>query len=173
MTQQIERKPRWWRRILENALVPALVSIVMSGLVSAAFLVFFESRLENSKEKVATVARQNDQFNNAQSKVFAQLSIYTGKLFDAGEVENKDKENLQTAIIDSQLQVARLRNELRKSGQKPLIEYSEQLDKLSTSLRKVKAKNDLKPILESAQRILELHDEVAEEIRNNSEVSIF
>ncbi len=155
-----------WKPFLENALVAAVVSALVSGLC----IVWLESRLENSKQHVAAIIQQKDKFESAQSNIFSQLGLYTGKLFEKPDQANKDP--LQSAIIATLLQVSNLKNELPRSDHDVLDKYANDLEKLSKQVREVKTANDLGPIYASAQTLLELHDQIDERINANLEVSI-
>jgi hypothetical protein len=54
-----------------------------------------------------------------------------------------------------------------------LTAYANELDNLQKQLRTVEASKHLKPIYVSAQKILELHDKVAERVRKNLDISVF
>ena len=155
------------RAFAENALIAAVVSAIISG----ASVVWLESRLENSKERVAAIVHQKDHFEASHSDVFAQLGLYTGRVFDKGQAGDRDK--LQAAITKTQIELTKLRDELPRSDVASVGEYSDELDKLSKHLRNVKGPNDLGPVYVSAQRILELHDKLSEKIRGQLDVSIF
>jgi hypothetical protein len=157
-----------WKPFLESALVAAIVS----GAVSALGLVWLESRLENSKEHVAAIVRQKDKFDNAQTTIFSEITQYTGKLFAKPE-QPPDKNQLQTAIIGTLLQLNSFKDELPRSDHDVLDKYADALQDLSKQLRDVKSPNDLGPIYQSAQNLLILHDQLNERIHNDLDVSLF
>jgi len=97
-----------WKPLIESAFISAITAAAVSGLST----VWFESRLENSKERVSSIIRSKDQFDASQNNVLAQLGLYTGKLFDNAGPANK--EQLQTAIVTTQIQINRLRNFLSR-----------------------------------------------------------
>jgi hypothetical protein len=156
-----------WKAAAESALVSAVVASIISGVV----VVFGTARMETSKEYITSIGRQQSQLDSAQSGMFSQLALYTGKLFEKPDAANI--ELVQSAIITTQLQLNRLINELPKSQHADLLEYSKELENLSKSLRGVKSKNDLGPVYASAQKLLAMHDQVGEKVRENMEVSIF
>jgi hypothetical protein len=139
----------------------------VAGLVTA----WFESRLENSKEHVSTIIKQKDQVDTSQNNIFMQLVLYTDRVLTNGDASKKQE--LQSAIVVAQLQINRLREELKKQDQEAVTAYADELDNLQKQLRSVEAAKDLKPIYVSAQKILELHDKVAERVRKNLDISVF
>src|SRR5580693_2470116 len=86
-----------FRELAEQFGVSALVSLIISAAASGVATVYFESRLENSKEHVAALVRQREQFDSSQNHVFTELGLFTDKVFGKGDVS--DKEKLQSAII--------------------------------------------------------------------------
>ncbi|WP_038382713.1 hypothetical protein [Bradyrhizobium elkanii] len=152
-----------WKTILESA----LVSAVVAGVVT----VWGTARMETSKEYIASIGRQQSQLDSAQSALFSQLGLYTGKLFEKPDAASADQ--LQSAITTAQLQVNRLKNELPESQHPVLNEYSKELTVLETNLRGVKSRYDLGPVYASAQKLLALHDQVGETVRSNMYVSIW
>jgi hypothetical protein len=163
----ITEKLNRWRITAESALVSAIISAVISGL----FVVFGTARMETSKEYIASISRQQSALDSAQTALFSQLGLYTGKLFEKPEAVSTDQ--LQNAITSTQLQVNRLKNELPKSQHQALDAYSSELTSLGSSLRTVKSRYDLGPVFASSQKLLALHDQVGETVRNNMDVSIF
>jgi hypothetical protein len=150
--------------------INALISILISGGVSGFALVYFTTRMEASKEHVIEVMKQKEQFDSSQNKLFVELVQYTNHLFSNVET---NKEDLQGAIIIAQLQINRLRNELPPTDYDILNKYSAELENLMKQLRATKAPSDLRPILVSAQKVLELHDLVAERVKGNLKISVF
>jgi hypothetical protein len=130
------------KSIAENAFVSAVVSAIISGGV----LLWGTMQLENSKERVASLVRQQVEFDKAQSNVFSQLGLYTGKLFDKAGSEISTRDQLQSAIISAELQVNRLLIALPKRDHELLLQYANELGALSKSLRDVKSPNDLGPV---------------------------
>lgn len=157
------------RFFVENALIAAVVSAV----ITVGGVGWLDSRLENSKEHVAAIARQKDQFETSHGDVFAQLGLYTGKVFDKGQIQGSERDRLQAAITKTQIEVAKLKAELPKSDADSIDDYSNELDSLSKNLRNVKRPEDLGPVYVSAQHLLELHDKLSERIRPRLDVSIF
>lgn len=156
-----------WKPFLESALISALVSAVISGVVVVAGT----ARIETSKEYISAISRQQSQLDSAQTALFSQLGLYTGKLFEKPDAASSDQ--LQNAITSAQLQVNRLKNELPKSQHPVLDQYSKELTALGTSLRAVKTRYDLGPVFASAQKLLDLHDQVGETVRSNMDVSVW
>jgi hypothetical protein len=156
-----------FKELAENFGVSAFAGILMAGMVTA----YFESRLENSKERVTSIIKQKDQVDTLQSDVFAQLGLYTGKVFEKGDTS--DKEKLESAIIATQIQLNRLKSALPPEDQSLVSNYESELTNLQRHLRDIKTQNDLGPIFVSAQKILELHDAMSDRVRSNLEVSIF
>lgn len=163
----IAAKLKRWSTALESAFVSAVVAAVISGIV----VVWGTARMETSKEYISSISRQQSQLDSAQSALFSQLGLYTGKLFEKPESASTDQ--LQSAITSAQLQVNRLKSELPESQHPVLNEYSKELTVLGTNLRDVKTRYDLGPVFASAQKLLELHDQVGETVRSNMDVSIF
>lgn len=160
------------KRLAGNFGVSALTAIIVSGLVTA----WFETRLENSKQRVMSVFQKKEQFDSSQSAIFAQLALYTDVLFkmqDNADSSAANKDELRKAIINTQFQLERLKAELKNHESAVLGRYAEELDRLSTAVRRVEAKKDLAPVYVSAQKILALHDEVSERLRGNMEISVF
>jgi hypothetical protein len=155
------------RQLAENFGVSAFAGLLVAGAVTA----WFESRLENSKEHASTLIKQKDQVDTSQNNIFMQLGLYTDRVLTSGDVSKKQE--LQSAIIAAQLQINRLRDELKEPDQDALTAYANELDNLQKQLRTVEAAKDLKPIYVSAQKILELHDKVAERVRKNLDISVF
>lgn len=145
----------------------ALISIIVSSGVS----VFWAARLENSKDRVASINKQREQFDTAQNNVITQLGLYTGKLFDG--VGSANKEQLQIAIIAAQLQLSRLAGELAADDREVISRYSAELDNLSRHLRNVTRANELGPVYVSAQKILSMHAEVSERLKSKTTISVF
>jgi hypothetical protein len=173
MTEAVYNKipsPNRWSRlklIVEIFGVSAAVSLA----VSALFLTYFESRLENSKNHAAIVTHQKEQFDDAQNKVMIELGLYTGRVFNDNDARKRDL--LDSAIITSQLETNSLSNEVGQDGQKTLSDYSKELEILRKQVQAVDGPKDLGPVLISAQRVLKMHDEVAKKISDNLGVSIF
>jgi hypothetical protein len=92
------------------------------------------------------------------------LVLYTGKLFENSAAPSKDQ--LQTAIVTTQIQINRLKGELPKPDHALVTAYTTELDRLNRELRDVKTSKDLQPVYDSAQKLLELHDQVSERIRS-------
>src|SRR5882724_9462243 len=114
----IGERLKGWRSTLESAFVAAIVS--------GAVVVFGTARMETSKEYITSISRQQSQLDSAQSSMFAQLGLYTSKLFDKPDAASIDQ--LQSSIITTQLQLNRLINELPKSQHASLLEYSKELE---------------------------------------------
>jgi hypothetical protein len=155
-----------WKTSLESAFISAFVAAV----ISSAILIFGTARIETSKEYIASISRQQSQLDSAQSALFSQLGLYTGKLFDKPEAANPDQ--VQSAITTAQLQVGRLKNELPEEQHPVLDQYSKELSVLGSSLRNVKTRSDLGPVFASAQKLLELHNQVGETVRSNMVVGV-
>lgn len=167
-----KEKMTWRVWLTEKVGFSALVSLVVSTIVSAVIGGVFSGRLETSKEKLAYLMKQKEQFDTAQNEIITELGLYTSRAFESGDVGKK--EQLLSAIITAQLQLTRLQGDLKQPDDKTiLVEYSSELDKLAKELRSVSAPKDLKPVYVSTQKILGLHDKVSERVRNNVKISIF
>lgn len=151
--------------------VVALVSLLVSGLVSGAISTYFATRLENAKARVNSIIHQKDQFDASQNDIFAQLGIYTDRLLKGDDPANK--EQLQKAIITAQLQLNRLQTQLREEDRRAVTEYAQELENLAKQLRTVSGPSDLRPVYVSAQKMLRLHDQVADRVRSNLAITVF
>jgi hypothetical protein len=155
------------KRLAENFGVSALASIAISTIL----LTYFEIRLENSKNHAAIVIHQRQEFDEAQNKIFIELGLYTGRVFDNNDP--RKRESLESAIVTAILQTNSLSNEVGPGGRPILAEYANELENLRKQVQSVYGPKDLGPVLGSAQTVLKLHDEVAEKINENMKVSIF
>lgn len=162
---------RFWLAKLKAFLENALVSAVVSAIVSGVCIVSLESRLENSKEYVAEILQQKDNFITAQSNVFSQIGLYTGRLFV--KPRDANKEPLQSAIVSLLFQTDNLRDELPKADRDVLNQYADELENMSKEIRDVQTPDDLGPLYASAQKLLQLRDQIDERVSNNSEISVF
>lgn len=151
----------------ESVGVPALVSVAVSTGMAA----YFESRLENSKDHVAAIMKGKEEFDASQVNIFGKLGIFTkAVLLKKGSM---DRDELYSAIVAAQIQIARLKNEIKSSEGSALDEYATELEKLRSEIADVKSKNDLNQVYDSAQKILALHDRVTDEVRSKMQVSLF
>jgi len=150
--------------------ITAFISLLVSAGVSGFALVYFTARMEESKEHVVEVMKQKEQFDNSQNKLFIELMQYTNRIFDNAET---NKAELQAAIVVAQLQLNRLRDDLAPADREILKNYSDELENLLKALRTTAKPSDLKPILTSAQKVLELHDKVAERVKGSLKITVF
>lgn len=154
-------------RVAENVGVPALVSVFVStGMAS-----YFESRLENSKDHVAAIVKDKEEFDASQVNIFGQLGLYTNLVLSKDQ--NASKNDLYSAIVSAQIQLSRLRHEINAGPESALEKYASELETLRAQLENVKNMKDLKPVYVSAQKILALHDKVTDEVRSKMQVSLF
>lgn len=163
--------PSRFRQIWENLGVAAIVSLVISSLISGGIGHYFATRLENTKEQVTSLVRYKDQIDASQNKIIAELGIYGDRL-----IKNRDAakvEELESAIITAQLQINRLRGAMRPDDQPLLKEYENELGNLLRQVRSTPGPNDMVPVLASAQKLLSIHDRFAERVRHNIEMTAF
>ncbi|BGE86911.1 MULTISPECIES: hypothetical protein [Methylosinus] len=147
------------------------IPVVVSAAVSTGMNSWFESRLENSKDHIAAIIKEKEGFDESQVNIFGQLGIYTNSILSNDAKQSKDE--LFSAIVAAQLHISRLRSEVSANNNSVFNLYAAELDTLRARLKDAKGVNDLKAIYMSAQRILELHDEVSSEVRAKMQVSIF
>ena len=138
-----------------------VISLVVSALVSS----YFEGRLENSKNRVAMVMHQKDEFDSSQNNLVTELGLYTGRVLDSRDPKKREK--LDAAIVAAQQQVHNLANELGDKDSELLTAYANQLETMRKQLEEVSGPRDLAPIYISAQEILKLHDKVGEQVNND------
>jgi hypothetical protein len=152
--------------------MPALVAGIIAALVSTMIGGVLTGRIETSKQRLAILLQEKDQFDAAQNRIITELGLFTTRAFESNDVAKK--EQLLSAIITAQLQLNRLQNDLHDPrDSKILLEYASELDKLSRDVRNASGIKDLGSILAATQRILALHDEVSEAVKQNVNVTIF
>lgn len=166
-----EVTPPWYKHAWENFGISAAVSVLVSAVVSALALTFFEGRLENSKNRVEMIIHQKDQFDNAQMKVLTEIGLYTARVFDHKDITNR--EAIEGAIIAAQLQTNSLSEEVGPGDQKILTQYADDLEDLRKKIQAVKAPDDLGPVFVAAQAMLKRRDEVGEKVREKLNISVF
>ena len=153
------------RSLAQSLGMVALVSAIVSGVISGLVGYQFASRLEANKEKLASIVRYKDQIDSSQNSIISQLGIYTDRLFR--DKASAKLEDLQKEIITAQLQLNRIRDQVRVEDQQLLTDYETELGSLLKNLRNVSGPNDLGPVLASAQKTLIIHDKFSERVREN------
>jgi len=166
-----KRASRSWKEWFIDIAADLAVSVVAAGIVSGLATVYFESRLENSKDRVASLMQSEQRFDASHNEVIAQIGIYTNKLLTTGNAPDKDK--TLAAIIDAQSQLLELKSELSHEDYIVIAKYAAELNRLLNSLNAVSKPTDLNPLLTSVQRLLKDHKEIAQRVRMASNVSIF
>lgn len=147
--------------------LPALAGMV----AGAAVTTHFESRLETSKEHVSAIIKQKDDVDSSQAQLFAQLGLFISKLFDKDVPITRN--DLDSTIIQAEIRLNRLKEDLPPSDQAVLGSYQEELNRLKEHLSKVSGPADLRPIYISAQKLLAIHDDLAERVRRSEQITAF
>lgn len=171
MLDTIKQNITWgaFLRFLGSALVVALVSGVVSSMVAARYGERLQEDLETKKQRMISIIQAQTDFEAAQNVMLSQLGIYTGKLIK--DSKYTDNDDLLKSIIAAQLQINKLKNELKPEDEALVAQYAGQLDKLNQSLRVVHGWQDLHPVFDSVQAMLGLHDQIAERVKYDTNLN--
>jgi vacuolar-type H+-ATPase subunit F/Vma7 len=152
-------------------LVRVITDVLVAAVISGGFTVYFESRLENSREAADAIHDSEQKFDASHNEVVAKVGLYTNELLDGRR--KPDKEKILTAIINAQSQLIELRSHLREQDYAAIAIYGHQLNTLSDAVNTSKQASDLKPVYVAVQKLLEDHEDVSDRVRRRIKVSIF
>ena len=130
-------------------------------------------RIKNSEEGVTSVIYSEQQFDTAHTNLVLQLAVFNDSLFRKLKSDPTKRDDLLRAIVAVQVRLLNLKNKLPASDQAIADEYASKLVNLTERLRAITSPADLKPILNSAQELLVLHDELIDAAESQMHVSIF
>lgn len=148
-----------------------ITDVLVAAVISGGFTVYFESRLENSREIASSLEDSQQKFDVSHNQVIAKVGLYTNELLD-GHSKAK-KEDILTAIINAQSQLLELRAHLDKADYASIAAYGAQLNNLSEAVNTAAKGNDLKPVFVAVQALLIEHDDLSERARKRAKVSLF
>lgn len=148
-----------------------LMDIVVASLVAGAWTVYFESRLENSRQHVAALEQTEQQFDNSHNQLVAEVGLYTNALLNEGVAADKDK--ILTAIINAQSQLLQLKAHLNENDYVAINRYGSELNHLSDAVNVSHKSRDLKPVFVAVQNLLDEHEQIDNVVQSHTQVSMF
>jgi hypothetical protein len=157
----------WFREALSRF----LMDIVVASLVAGGWTVYFESRLENSREHVLALEQSEQQFNNSHNQLVAEVGLYTNALLNGSPASDKDK--ILTDIINAQSQLLDLKSRLSASDYVAINEYGHELNRLSDAVNASTKMADLKPVFVAVQNLLEQHEQIDSTVQRHIQVTMF
>jgi hypothetical protein len=158
-----------WAQWFSRTVWDVCVSVIAAAAVSALFLYYFEVRLENSKNRVATLMASEERFDAAHNDVVVQFGIYSNELFVRNDSGQKAK--FLDAVITTQLELLDLRQHMGDKDIPALSKYADVLAKLRDEIRPVNNQRDLGPALRTVQNLLAAHKNVTDTVETKTKIS--
>ncbi|HWD26553.1 MAG TPA: hypothetical protein VG387_05270 [Rhizomicrobium sp.] len=156
------------RQAAENLGVSFAVSLVVSGVVAGIIGNHFESRLENSKERVAILVDTKQKFDETHNELLARVAVYANEVWARQRPIEKDK--ILETIIKAQAQLLELKRQIGNDDDPLIVVYGDDLVKLQEELDVVSKPEDLRPVYASVLKLLDEHDKIAAEITTLAKV---
>lgn len=147
------------------------MAFVVSAVVSGGITVYFESRLENSKQSVESLEASSQQFDSSHNALVAEVGVYTNTLMLGEHTPDKDK--ILTAIINAQSQLLQLKSQLGATQYAAINAYGKELNHLSDAVNSSRRSADLHPVFDSVQNLLDDHEQIDKTVKANANVSMF
>ncbi|MGQ0741207.1 MAG: hypothetical protein ACT4OG_02765 [Alphaproteobacteria bacterium] len=158
------------RAIWVDAGIAAVVSAMISIVVSAGVSAYFQWHGQSVREQSLRIVDSGKQFDARHNAIIAQIGVFANRLQNTGDA---NKEQILSAIIEAQSQLLALRARLPKQDYALLSDYAHELDNLQDALDAVKKPTDLGPVFTSAQRLLSKHDEIDNRVDRRADLAFF